>query len=480
MLKRGLLLLVAFQISFMALSQEDTTDRLHYHRPHYHSLSDYIRAGNFTGDTRTFFMSTINQGELRDDYALATGAGIGYRSAAWKGLGFGMNGFFIFNVFSNPLERPDRITGAANRYEVGLFDLTNPTNRNDLGRLEEAYIYYTHKKINVKLGRQVISTPLINEQDGRMRPSLAEGIWASGKILPYLSAEGGWLWAFSPRSTVEWYYGAKSIGAYPTGTSVLGKKTGYHKNTLQSKGVGVVNLTFEQKQTKVALWSYYVQNIMHNALVQVEQDIFSNEHQKLRLFGQYLHQQVVGNGGHTEIEKRYVQPNHMAQVFSGRIAFKHKKWTYRLNVTHITKDGRYEFPREWGRDPFYTFIRRERHEGLGNMNAITSNVIYEPNSQTQIRYDIGYVQTPDTKDFRFNKNGLPDYVQQNLEVKYTMSGVLEGLSFTGLIMTKLGTEQDVPLANTVNRINLLHFSLMADYHFSNKETHEKHPDHPFK
>ena len=28
-------------------------------------------------------------------------------------------------------------------------------------------------------------------------------------------------------------------------------------------------------------------------------------------------------------------------------------------------------PREWGKEPFYTFLPRERNEGLGNIHAFT-------------------------------------------------------------------------------------------------------------
>ena len=32
-------------------------------------------------------------------------------------------------------------------------------------------------------------------------------------------------------------------------------------------------------------------------------------------------------------------------------------------------------PREWGREPFYTFLPRERNEGLGGVNAWTCQLM---------------------------------------------------------------------------------------------------------
>jgi hypothetical protein len=46
----------------------------------------------------------MNEGTLKDDYALASGAGIGYSSAPLHGLGFGISGFFIIDVASSKLE----------------------------------------------------------------------------------------------------------------------------------------------------------------------------------------------------------------------------------------------------------------------------------------------------------------------------------------------------------------------------------------
>jgi hypothetical protein len=94
-----------------------------------------------------------------------------------------------------------------NRYELALFDITHPDNKNDLDRLEEGYVYYERPWIAIQLGRIDLNTPFINAQDGRMRPSLAQGAWL--KLLPHdkISVEGGWLRAFSPRGTVLWYKG---------------------------------------------------------------------------------------------------------------------------------------------------------------------------------------------------------------------------------------------------------------------------------
>ena len=64
-----------------------------------------------------------------------------------------------------------------NRYEIGLFDIEDPSNKKDIDRLEELYLKYNFKNATITVGKQLINTPFINLQDGRMRPTVVEGVW---------------------------------------------------------------------------------------------------------------------------------------------------------------------------------------------------------------------------------------------------------------------------------------------------------------
>ena len=141
------------------------------------SLLHAFRNGTMHGHLRYFFMATDNTKTLSDYYANAVGGGIKFETAKVKGFQLGMSGFFTFNIGSSPLGDPDPETGAANRYEIGLFDQQDPYNTSDIDRLEELFIKYNFKKGTVTLGKQLINTPFINLQDGRMRPTAVSGIW---------------------------------------------------------------------------------------------------------------------------------------------------------------------------------------------------------------------------------------------------------------------------------------------------------------
>ena len=55
-----------------------------------------LNTENFEFHLRSYFMHTNNSKELLDYSAWGTGAGLGYFSPRWKGLGVGFSGFFVF------------------------------------------------------------------------------------------------------------------------------------------------------------------------------------------------------------------------------------------------------------------------------------------------------------------------------------------------------------------------------------------------
>ena len=167
------------------------------------AISKAFQYGVMQGHFRYFSMFTDNQAQLSDYYALAGGGGIRYETAPYHGLQFAVSGFYIFNLASSDLGIPDSLSGSKSRYELGLFDLEDPENKKDLDRLEEFYLKYTKSKSSITLGRQLINTPFINLQDGRMRPTGVEGAWLVSEDIKNTKFEGGLLWAISPRSTVR-------------------------------------------------------------------------------------------------------------------------------------------------------------------------------------------------------------------------------------------------------------------------------------
>jgi hypothetical protein len=124
-------------------------------------------------------------------------------------------------------------------------------------------------------------------------------------------------------------------------------------------------------------------------------------------------------------------------------------------------------PREWGRDPFYTFMPRERNEGFGDVNAFVGKLSYAtPNFPVKASLSYGLFKLPDVKQVALNKYGLPSYNQLNLELNYEFEGFLEGLEIQGLYVHK--SNQGETYENEkyiINKVNMSNYNVVLNFHF---------------
>ncbi len=455
-------ILIFLSIAIPSIAQHET-ENTQVDSSNIKSIKDFMNKSVWHFHSRSFFMTTINDGALKDDYALAQGAGIGLLTTPIKGFQLGLSGYFIFNVFSSDLASPDSITGLKNRYELGQFDVLRPTNKYDFDRLEDLFIKYKIKKTYIKLGRMELQTPFLNMQDGRMRPTIEEGIWLNSKELKNIEIQAGYIWGISPRSTVDWFKTSESIGIYGQGVNVDGTKSNY-ANNLESKGIVLFNLNYKYKnKAEIILWNAYIENISNTSMLEIK-----NEH----LLGNvtiynglmYFHQRAIHDGGNVDQAKTYINKNAKTNVISLQVGAKKKRWNVNLNYTHITDDGRYLMPREWGRDPFYTFMSRERNEGAGNVHAFTTNIVYTSlNNKLKSGVSYGYINMPSVFNFRLNKYGMPTYHQLNLSSSYNFQNFWKGMEFRVLMASKFnGSEELLQAKHVYNKINMLNFNFIVD------------------
>lgn len=431
------------------------------------SLLAAFKRGHINGHFRYFFMATDNTSGLTDYFANAGGGGIRYETASFKGFQFAVSGFYIFNIGSSDLGKKDSITNQGNRYEIGLFDLENPYNHKDIDRLEELYLRYNYKNSHAIFGRQMINTPFINLQDGRMRPTGVEGLWLEINELKKFKFEAGWLYAISPRSTTKWYDTGESVGLYPMGVNIEGKKSDYFEN-IKSKGVGLLGVTYDaSKWLQIKLWDTYFENVLNTAMFQADFKFKATEKSNLIAGMQFIRQDAVNYGGNIDQEKTYINKGKSSMVIGGRLGWKNQNLEITANYTHITKNGRYLMPREWGRDPFYTFMPRERNEGFGDVHAVVGKFAYNfPKVRIKSSLAAGYFKLPDVKDFELNKYGMPSYTQINADVRYSFNGILQGLDLQLLIVGKFNQGE---LYNDrkfqFNKVNMVLYNLVLNYHF---------------
>ena len=457
------LLLLSAQAGMIAQTRATTPDTTE--RQEAKNLREAFQKGHFHGNFRSYFMATDNARQLQDYYALAAGGGLHYQTAAFHGFRFGLGGVFHYNLTSTDLEKRDSITGASNRYEIGLFDITDPANRADLDRMEEFWLRYEWKKSHITLGQQSLQTPFINPQDGRMRPTLVTGLWAETDELKHTKIEGGWLWRISPRSTVKWYSVGHSIGIYPKGLNPDGTASGYPEN-LESKGAGLLGITRQfGPRLQVQVWNQYVENIFNTALAQADYRHPLRNGHKLLLGLQWTHQDALSAGGHEDQTRTYFPRGARSNVVSAQTGWQRNGWQALAAWTHITGDGRFLNPREWGREPFYTFMPRERIEGSGDVQAFTGRVSWQPPAKKwRLEAAYGRFYLPDVKNVSLNKYGFPAYEQFNFDARYTFGGALKGLRAQLLLVWKgrLG-ETYVNDKYVINKVDMGLYNLVLNY-----------------
>ncbi len=431
------------------------------------SLLYAFKNGQFNGHFRYFFMNTHNENELTDYYAHAAGGGIRYETARFHGFQFAVSGSYVFNIASSDLAKADLITGQFNRYETALFDVENPNNKKDLDRMEELYLKYNYKNSSIILGRQFINTPFINLQDGRMRSTVVEGLWLEYNQLNNTKIETGWIYAISPRGTTQWFDMGESIGIFSPGVNVDGTKSQY-SNNIASKGFAVLGITrIVSKKLKMQAWDMYTENVFNTIMLQTDATFPLKNSNLIFASAQVLRQDALNYGGNKDASKTYFDDNGKAISFGAKAGWKHKEWEVSINYNRITKHGRYLMPREWGREPFFTFLPRERNEGFGDVHALMAKFNYNiPKAKLKASLAAGYYKLPDVKNYRLNKYGVPSYTQVNTDVRYSFGGLFNGLEAQLLIVAKLkngGTYQNNKFV--FNKVNMIQYNFVLNFHF---------------
>ena len=430
------------------------------------SLFEAFAKGKVEGRFRYFFMSTINEDSLTDYFANAAGGAIKYETAPFHRFQFGMGGFFTFNVWSSDLSKPDPHTNICNRYEIGLFDVADPSNKKNLNKLEYLYLKYNLNNGYISLGKQLLNTPFINPEDGRMRPSEEDGIYVQTNKTKTVW-EGGWLYNMSPRSTIKWFTVANSLGIYSKGFNADGTPSNYSGN-LSGKGIGMFGVTyFINKKWNTRLWEQYIDNIFNVWMLQAE---YKNNSARKNFFAgvRFIGENAINDGGNPDPQKTYMAKGSGSFIVSTRAGLQFHNWETSLNYSRITKQGRFLSPREWGIEPLYTFMYRERNEGAGDVHAFMWK-LKNTTLKTKLVSEIaaGYYNLPDVKNYALNKYVMPSYGQFNFDAKYIFSKSLKGFDAEFLYVFKKCFGEDYSNGKyRINKVNLSHFSFIINYKFA--------------
>jgi hypothetical protein len=124
-------------------------------------------------------------------------------------------------------------------------------------------------------------------------------------------------------------------------------------------------------------------------------------------------------------------------------------------------------PREWGRDPFYTFMPRERNEGFADVHAYVFKIGRTFQKQRiNLNFAAGHFDMPSVDNNAANKYGLPSYNQFNIDARYTFTGLLSGLETQLLFAYKAKANAGVvPQKFIINKVNMGLWNLVMNYNF---------------
>ncbi|MRI59004.1 MAG: hypothetical protein C6H99_05815, partial [Epsilonproteobacteria bacterium] len=129
------------------------------------TFEEALKEGRFSANMRLFYMvRTYDEDKtgIPDAKALTFGGIVKYQSASLNGFDFG------FAYYGS-----HRVGGFFSREEGIGTSLLQPDGE-DISFLGEAYVEYKQEDLLLKVGRQRLSTPLMNDHDLRMLPSVYE------------------------------------------------------------------------------------------------------------------------------------------------------------------------------------------------------------------------------------------------------------------------------------------------------------------
>ncbi|MFT6795292.1 MAG: hypothetical protein ACJART_000424 [Maribacter sp.] len=443
------LLQLLFLLPFFVISQESDTIK---------------NKGTFSGQWRTYYMSTLNTGSLKDFSALATGGKIKYQFKLNNRFEIGVAVYNSTNLGIQDLTKADVSTGRISRYEEGLFDRLDLAN-DAVILLGELYASYTLQNHEFKVGRMKINTPLINPQDGRMIPTLVQGFWYKFKINQSNLLQIGVLNQIAPRSTGKYFGIGESIGTYPVGRNSAGGSSQYFGNTI-SDYIVVLNSNLKiTDKLQINLWNQYVDNISNSFYLKPNLEL----NQSVSVAMEWLHQNKVGDGGNALDSLRYFT-NNSSDILGLKFDYKWKSSSISLAYNRILPHGQFVSPREWGREDLFSFQKRERSEGTADNHALvfyynTTVPIVKDKAEIVSILSLGRHWKPSVLDAVLNKYALPDYTHLNLDLFFNFKK-LKNLKPELLVTAKVANG-DVPNNPNFffNKVDMVHVDLILNYTF---------------
>lgn len=417
----------------------------------------FIQDATLQGEVRNFFMQSNNSGQLTDYYTNASGAYLLLNSGKWKNFDVRVGGRYITKTFSSDISETDTQTEQFTKWEFELYDILNRTNFN-LFIIEELNLNYQSKNTQVQLGNMLVETPMFSGSDGRMHPFMYRGLHFNQLLEEKHSLNFWWLTHTLVRSTTEWFNNNDAIGLLTNGFQPNGQVAQY-QNQYHSRGSGIFNYNFQGNDVNLEFYQFHLDDIMTMSFLELRKKIDAFN------FGlQYSYQYPLKSNRNLDYVNRYIQPNERPQVISSRVRYSHSNYRLTGAYSYSLSTGRMLFPKELGRDWYYTSTARSRMEGLGDAhNFLIKGEYYLP--KNNLYFGLEYIQMlgPEINNYALNKYNIDEYWQVNARIRYDLN-FLKGVNFDLLYIIRQNLNNHDPI-NVFNRSDYNQFNFVTNIYF---------------
>ncbi|MBF0510011.1 MAG: outer membrane porin, OprD family [Deltaproteobacteria bacterium] len=353
--------------------------------------------GELNGQVKTFFMRT-NLSSLDRPEAMAIGGKLHYETSPLYGINAGAT-FFTSNglIFHDPTDYTNLLAPGQKNYNV----------------LGEAYLQGVFKNTGVKLFRQAMDTPFINQDEIRMTPRTFEAYTLTNKDIPNTQV------IVSQVTKMKYYNDTtfKDMSLLPN-TEEPVTMAGIYYGPLPD--------------LNIQLWDYFAHQFMNIAYFQADYSYKLNEIWTLTGGAQYGDERDVGRAIWGPIQTRMYGLRAGVKAYGAELTFA---------VT--SNDDAHPFLNLWGGYP-----------GFNSVIVNDGNLAGEDAWSVTLGYDFSTIGLPGLTafgtyaDYRTSVKGrwaTPDTTETDLTVEYKFDGMLKGLGvkFQGISITqddKLGGE----------------------------------------
>ncbi|OEK03988.1 hypothetical protein [Roseivirga misakiensis] len=409
-------------------------------------------------------MDTFNKGDLEDFSGTVAHAYLRYNYDVKDWLTLGAQGNTLFHFGIDNITKRDALTGSGPIYEANLWH-PNYLSGSSSFALPQLYARFNLSKHQITVGRFLIETPSINSEPWPF-PNAVQGLWYKYEASSGLKVQLGAIHEISPRFTGEFASIGETIGLIAVGLDENGNAAGYPGN-VNSNFLGIANAELQvTDQLALKFWNYYADNVYNTTLIEPELTFEGG----YSLKAMFIHQFKVGEGGNINPALSFLPDGHKASAFGLRLEKRKDQNLFQFNFSRIGASGRMLLPREWGLEPFYTFQRRTRVEGLSDVTSFMVKWQREFESEKRdMRFftSIGTNRLNDPAEFVTNKLGVPSHIHWDTSIKYSpKTKGLNGLSLEWYLAYRF-LDDDIGgnEAYRINRVDFFHSDILLTFTF---------------